>query len=99
MNYAVDLAFDGLDGHTGIDHVALMRAMGADGIRVTEPQEIRSSLAWAVKESDARHIPILVEIMTDRHESAAMGMAIDDVREPHEIPVVPLPSTIGTPSA
>jgi tartronate-semialdehyde synthase len=85
MNFEVDLAFEGLDGHTGVDHVALMRSMGADGIRVSEPHEIRGALEWATLESRRRRLPILVEIMTERDENAAMGTAIDSISEPHEI--------------
>lgn len=90
MNFEVDLAFEGLEGHVGIDHVALMRAMGADGVRVIDPQQIRTSVAWAVAESERRRVPILVEIMTDRDESAAMGASIDSIREPEDVPFVPL---------
>jgi tartronate-semialdehyde synthase len=90
MNFEVDLAFDGPDGHVGIDHVMLMRAMGADGLRVTEPDALRAAFDWAVMASEQRRIPVLVEIMTARDESAAMGPAIDAIREPDDIPVVPL---------
>jgi hypothetical protein len=45
-------------------------------------------LQWAVHESETRLIPILVEIMTDREESAAMGAALNSIREPDEIPTV-----------
>jgi len=91
MNFAVDLAFTGPDEHVGIDHVMLMRSMGADGVRVTEPHALSEAVEWACLESETRHIPILVEVMTAREESAAMGLAIDSVREPGEIPIVPLP--------
>lgn len=89
MNFEVDLAFEGCDGHPGIDHVALMRAMGADGVRVSDSGEIRSSLEWATQESQRRAIPVLVEIMTDPEESAAMGPSIDRVVEPDQIATVP----------
>ncbi len=89
MNFEVDLAFEGLDGHAGIDHVALMRSMGADGIRVSEPEDIGAALEWATVESERRRLPILVEIMTERDENAAMGTAIDSISEPHEIRTIP----------
>lgn len=90
MNFAVDLAFD-LDGATeGIDHVALMRSMGADGIRVREADQIRAGVEWALAEAEQRRVPILVEIMTAREESAAMGPSIDSIAEPHEIATVEL---------
>jgi tartronate-semialdehyde synthase len=95
MNFEVDLAFAGLDGHAGVDHVALMRSMGADGIRVTEPHDIRPALEWATCESERRRLPILVEIMTEREESAAMGTAIDSVSEPHEIRTISGPGVLS----
>jgi tartronate-semialdehyde synthase len=64
--------------------------MGADGVRVTEPDAIRESVEWAIAESDRRQLPVLVEIMTSREESAAMGAAIDAIREPDDIAVVSL---------
>ena len=81
MNYEVDLKYEGPDGHPGIDHVAVMEAMGAAGVRVTEPQEIAPALEWAVETSEARQVPVLVEIMVEREANAAMGPAIDRVHE------------------
>ncbi len=81
MNYEVSIAYDGPAGHPGIDHVAIMEAMGAAGVRVTEPQEIAPALAWAVETSEARRVPVLVEIMVEREANAAMGPAIDRVHE------------------
>ena len=81
MNYEVSIAYDGPEGHPGIDHVAIMEAMGAAGVRVTEPQEIAPALAWAVETSEARRVPVLVEIMVEREANAAMGPAIDRVHE------------------
>lgn len=54
--------------HTGavdfrpVDHTALALACGADGVRVTTPDELRSALALAI----ANRRPVLVEVMTDR---------------------------------
>jgi tartronate-semialdehyde synthase len=79
-NYAVDLAYE--NGETvGVDHVAVMEAMGALGRRVTEPDEIAGTLRWAIDASDERRLPVLVEIMTERETDAAMGVAIDAINE------------------
>jgi hypothetical protein len=59
MNFEVDLAFEGLDGNAGVEYVALMRSMGAGGVRVTEPREIRPALKWATRESDRRRLNLL----------------------------------------
>ena len=78
MNTQVDLTWD--EG-PGIDHVMVMRAMGADGVRVTEADDIAGALDWAVAESESRGVPVLVEVMVEREANAAMGKAIDAVVE------------------
>ena len=80
-NYAVDLAFEGPNGATGIDHVMLMEAMGAMGRRVTTPDEIAPAIQWAIGASEEHQVPVLVEIMTERETDAAMGVAIDKINE------------------
>ncbi len=81
MNYEVNLSYDGSEGHPGIDHVAVMKAMNADGVRVTEPDKIEAAFDWAVAQAEERQVPILVEIMIGREDDAAMGKSIDHVRE------------------
>jgi tartronate-semialdehyde synthase len=79
-NYAVDLSFENGDT-VGIDHVAVMEAMGAMGRRVTEPDDIAGTLEWAIEASAEHRVPVLVEIMTERDTDAAMGVAIDAINE------------------
>jgi tartronate-semialdehyde synthase len=101
MNYEVDLAYEGVDEHPGVDHVGIMRAMGADGVRVTEPGDMASAFDWAVAESEARGIPVLVEVMVGREENAAMGTSIDAVREfepvPGDVVAARVPALPGVP--
>lgn len=78
MNYGVDISYD---GEVGMDHVKVMEAMGAGGMRVTAPERIRPALQWAVAESNARQVPVLVEVMVEREADASMGPAIDAIRE------------------
>ncbi len=78
MNLGVDIGYG--DGY-GPDFVGLMVAMGASGRRVERAEEIRDALAWAVKEAVARQVPILVEIRVEREVDAAMGTALDSIRE------------------
>jgi tartronate-semialdehyde synthase len=80
-DYAVDLAYDGPNGVVGIDHVAIMEAMGALGRRVTEPGDIAGALEWAVEAAEERHVPVLVEIITERDTDAAMGTRLDQINE------------------
>src|ERR671915_1199663 len=63
MNFAVDLGYEGPDSEYGIDNVGVMEAMGALGRRVTNPEEIESAFDWAVRTSEERRVPALVEIM------------------------------------
>ena len=101
MNYEVELAYDGPEGHPGIDHVAVMRAMGAGGMRVTEPGEIAGAFDRAVAESNERRVPVLVEIMVAPEDDAAMGQSIDHVREFERVegaapdPVAAVPELAG----
>ena len=81
MNYAVEISYDGPEGHPGIDHVGVMKAMGADGVKVTEPGDIRRALDWAIAQAEERKVPTLVEIMVAPEDNAAMGTSIDHVRE------------------
>ncbi|PRX48377.1 tartronate-semialdehyde synthase [Prauserella shujinwangii] len=77
MNYEVDLHYD----DHGTDNVKIMEAYGCSGTRVTDPGEIRGSLEWARKEAERTSRPVLVEIMIEREANAAMGTALDNVRE------------------
>jgi len=78
MNYAVDIAYD--DSY-GIDHVQVMEAMGGIGCRVERPQDIAEALRWAVATSQERRRPVLVEVLIEREENAAMGGALDAIVE------------------
>ena len=81
MNYAVDIGYEGPESEYGIDNVMVMEAMGAAGRRVREPDEIQEALGWAVRTSEERRVPVLVEIMCEREVNAAMGLSIDKINE------------------
>jgi len=82
MEYAIDLAYDAGDGdEKGIDHVKIMEAMGCHGRRVERPEEIWGAIDWAIRTSNEKRVPVLVEIMTERRANAAMGTSIDNIRE------------------
>jgi tartronate-semialdehyde synthase len=78
-DYEVGIGY-GADGY-GMNHVKAMEAMGAAGVRVTDPKQIRGALAWAACESNERSVPVLVEILTEPKENAAMGASIASVKE------------------
>lgn len=82
MDFGVDLAYDGPSSEAyGMDHVAVMEAMGATGRRVTRPEEIKPALEWAVRVSEERRVPVLVEVIVERQTNAAMGTAINNIIE------------------
>jgi tartronate-semialdehyde synthase len=81
MNFAVDLGYEGPANEYGIDNVGVMEAMGALGRRVTRPEEIKGALEWAVRASEERRVPALVEIICERETNAAMGLSIDKINE------------------
>jgi tartronate-semialdehyde synthase len=81
MNYGVDISYEGPNGALGMDHVGVMQAMGALGRRVTRPEEIGPALEWAVRASEERRVPALVEVIVERETDAAMGLSIDKVNE------------------
>jgi tartronate-semialdehyde synthase len=90
MNYAVDIGYD--DSY-GIDHVGVVEAMGGFGRRVERPEEIAPALSWALATAQQRRRPVLVEVLTEREQNAAMGTALDAIvefqeadREPAEAP-------------
>ena len=87
MDYAIDLAYDaGLGKEVGIDHCKIMEAMGCSARRVRLPGDIRRTLDWAVRESERTRTPTLVEVMIQRDANAAMGLAIDAVKEFEPVP-------------
>jgi tartronate-semialdehyde synthase len=86
MDFGVDLSYDGpsSEGY-GMDHVAVMEAMGAAGRRVTQPEEIKPALEWAVRVSEERQVPVLVEVIVERQTNAAMGTALNNIVEFEEL--------------
>lgn len=78
MEYAVDIGYE--DGY-GPDFVKIMEGFRALGKRVETPEEIRPALEWAVRNSNARKVPALVEVRVERETDASMGVSIDAVRE------------------
>jgi tartronate-semialdehyde synthase len=79
QDYEVSISY-GEDGY-GMDHVKAMEAMGAAGVRVKRPEDIAAALAWANETSNARSVPVLVEILTEQKENAAMGKSIASINE------------------
>jgi tartronate-semialdehyde synthase len=81
INFGVDIGYSGPNGALGMDHVAVMEAMGALGRRVTTPDDIRPAIEWAIQASEEARVPALVEIIVEREADAAMGKSIDNINE------------------
>ena len=81
MDFGVSLAYEGPNDSMGMDHVAVMHAMGALGRRVTKPDEIRPAIEWAIQASEDARVPALVEVIVQRDVDAAMGTSIDSIKE------------------
>jgi tartronate-semialdehyde synthase len=89
MNYEVSIAYDGPSSAYGMDHVAVMEAMGAIGRRVHEPVDIEQALDWAIRMSEERRVPALVEIFVERETDVSMGDSIASVIEYEPVPKMP----------
>jgi tartronate-semialdehyde synthase len=96
MNYGVDIGYG--DGY-GPDFVKIMEGFGGLGRRVLKPEEIKPALAWAVQESNARKVPVLVEIRVDRETDAAMGVALDKIVERDPVIDLPADAPVAEPAA
>jgi tartronate-semialdehyde synthase len=81
MDYGVDVSYEGPSSDYGMDHVGIMEAIGALGRRVRRPEEIQNALEWAVRASEERRVPALVEVFVERETDAAMGLSIDKINE------------------
>lgn len=97
MNYAVDLSYtEGNDDgelaqhELGIDFVKAMESMGGLGRRVTNPEDIRNALSWATRESEQHRLPVLVEVIVEREANAAMGPALNAIKEFEPLPTSPV---------
>lgn len=92
MNFAVDIAYD---ASYGMDHVKVMEGMGALGRRVERPEELKEAFEWAVRESERTRRPALVEVLIEREADAAMGPALDQIREFEPLQVLPEPVEVA----
>lgn len=89
IRYGVDLGYDLNNGY-GIDHVQVAKGMGALARRVQHPNDIQPTLRWAAALVEQAERPVLVEILVDPEADAAMGSALDQIRE-----FVPTPDVAG----
>ena len=97
MDFEVQLGFDNVNAPEvngyGVDHVKAAEAFGCLAARVFEPKDLAPTLAWARKESAARRLPVVVEVILERVTNIAMGPEIDKITEFEEI--LDLPSEMS----
>jgi tartronate-semialdehyde synthase len=92
MNYAVDITFDNNGDDLGIDHIKAMEALGGLARRVTMPDEIGPALEWAMRTAEEWRLPVLVEVLVERETNAAMGTAINTIKEWEAVEDLPMPT-------
>jgi tartronate-semialdehyde synthase len=87
MDYCVQLAFENqnvsdptLQGY-GVDHQAVVRGLGCKALRVTDPEELRSSLREAQVMAKHHRVPVVVEVILEKVTNIAMGTEIDNIVE------------------
>jgi tartronate-semialdehyde synthase len=93
MDYCVQLAFenqnmseeDGAVRGYGVDHLAVVRGLGCQALRVTEPDEIRPALVQAQQMAREHRVPVVVEVILERVTNIAMGTEIDKIAEFEDI--------------
>ena len=56
-------------------------AFGCLARRVFDPNDIADAIAWARAEADAKRVPVIVEVITERVTNIAMGPEIDAITE------------------
>ncbi|WP_226365277.1 glyoxylate carboligase [Pseudonocardia sp. ICBG162] len=98
MDFQVSLAFDnmhadeeltGLPKGYGVDHVRVAEGLGCVGLRVTEPDEIATTLRRASQLASEHKVPVVVEVVLERVTNIAMGTEIDAVTEFEDLAEAP----------
>ena len=98
MDFQVSLAFDnmhadeeltGLPKGYGVDHVRVAEGLGCVGLRVTEPDEIATTLRRASQLASEHKVPVVVEVVLERVTNIAMGTEIDAVTEFEDLAETP----------
>lgn len=98
MDFEVSLAFDnmhadeeltGLPKGYGVDHVRVAEGLGCVGLRVTDPDEIATTLRRASQLAREHKVPVVVEVVLERVTNIAMGTEIDAVTEFEDLAQTP----------
>jgi tartronate-semialdehyde synthase len=91
MDYCVQLAFDNINvddpalkGY-GMDHAKVVEGMGCKALRVTDPEQLESSLRQAQAMAREHRVPVVVECILEKVTNIAMGTEIDKINEFEDI--------------
>jgi tartronate-semialdehyde synthase len=93
MDYCVQLSFDNINtpelGGYGVDHVKVAEGLGCKALRVTEPDDILTTLEKAKKMVVEHRVPVVVDVILERVTNVSMGVEIDNVVELEELAETP----------
>jgi tartronate-semialdehyde synthase len=102
MDYEVQLSFANINapeiGDYGVDHIKAAEAFGCLARRVFEPEKIAEAIQWARRTMAEHHVPVLVEIITERVTNIAMGPEIDKITEFEEVVDLPADALVSEPT-
>ena len=89
MDYEVQLSFNNINcpeiGEYGVDHVKATQAFGCLATRVFDPRQLADAFQEARRLAEAKKVPVVVEVITERVTNIAMGPEIDKITEFEEI--------------
>ena len=87
MDYCVQLAFDNqnvqdpaLKGY-GVDHQAVVKGLGCQALRVTDPEQLRPALLQAQALAQQHRVPVVVEVILEKVTNISMGTEINQINE------------------
>jgi tartronate-semialdehyde synthase len=93
MEFEVSLAFDNINvseeddavASYGVDHIALVKALGCKGIRVHKPEEFAAAFSRAEELIEEFRVPVVIECILEPVTNISMGLELNCINEFEEI--------------
>ena len=91
MDYCVQLAFENENASDpelkayGVDHAQVVRGLGCQALRVTDPDKLQATLRQAQFLARQHRVPVVVEVILERVTNISMGTEIDNIIEFEDI--------------
>ncbi len=93
MEFEVSLAFDNINisdeddaiASYGVDHVALVEALGCKAIRVHKPEDFPAAFAKAEQLMEEYQVPVVVECILEPVTNISMGLELNCINEFEDI--------------